>query len=166
MNADDHRAFSQWYGRTADPVLRKVAARVEDRALAREASAEAFARAYERWGRVRRLDAPEAWVVTVATNLCRRTWHRRRLEARALERLGPAMATVDAFDPVDDLHAAVDALPERMRTAVRLRYWNDLPEHEVARCMGVATGTASALLSQARRRLGDHLGDEGSDRHG
>ena len=163
----DDREFARWYGLAADPVLRRVAAKVGDRALAREASAEAFARAYERWGRVRGLDSPEAWVVTVATNLCRRSWRRRRLEARALARVGVAPVSVEPASPPDeDLLSAVDALPDRMRTAVHLRYWGDLPEREVARRMDIAPGTASALLSQARRRLGAGLPDHRSDDHG
>lgn len=163
--ASDDGSFADWYAETAGSVQRKVTAGVGDAALAREATAEAFARAYERWGRVRRLDAPDAWVVTVAMNLCRRSWRRRALEERALTRLGGLrqfdVAAGDTGD--DELRAAVDELPNRMRSAVNLRYWEDLPEHEVAARMDIAPGTASALLSQARRRLVQQVTDPRSD---
>ncbi len=157
---DRDYAFARWYAETAGPTTRRVAAAVGDAALAREATAEAFARAFERWSRVQRLDAPEAWVCTVAVNLCRRSWRRRALEARALSRAGSLRAepVAPSEPPDDELRQAVDDLPARMRAAVTLRYWEDLPEHEVARRMDVAPGTASALLSQARRRLGAHVG--------
>ncbi|MDP9343470.1 MAG: hypothetical protein M3Q23_15540 [Actinomycetota bacterium] len=40
-----------------------------DREEAADVAQEAFARAYERWGLVSRLDRPGAWVERVATNL-------------------------------------------------------------------------------------------------
>ena len=163
--ASDDGSFALWYAESAASVQRKVTAGVGDAALAREATAEAFARAYERWGRVRRLDAPDAWVVTVAVNLCRRSWRRRALEQRALARLGGLrqIDTTGVEIADDELLAAVDELPDRMRSAVNLRYWEDLPEREVASRMDVAPGTASALLSQARRRLVQQVTDPRSD---
>lgn len=155
---DDDDSFARWYAEAAGPALRRVAAAVGDARLAREATAEAFARAYERWPRIRRLDAPEAWVHTVAVNLCRRAWRRRGLERRAVERLEGLRAEVDDIPAADDeLRRAVDELPDRMRTAIELRYWGDLPEAEVARRMDVAPGTVAAMLHQARRRLRERV---------
>lgn len=164
-NGRDDRSFADWYAEAAGPVQRKVTAGVGDAGLAREATAEAFARAYERWGRVQKLDAPDAWVVTVAVNLCRRSWRRRALEERALARLGGLQLIAEpVVEPADEeLHEAVDGLPDRMRNAVSLRYWEDLPEREVASRMHIAPGTASALLSQARRRLVQQVTNPRSD---
>lgn len=154
--------FAGWYSSAADGVTRRVAAAVGDQLLAREAAAEAFARAYERWSRVAAMDSPEGWVYRVAVNLCRRSWRQRELESRALARLGPLLTggRVDGPDAMvhDDVYRAVRALPQRMRTAVRLRYWEDLTEREVAERMSVAPGTVSALLSTARARLRVSLG--------
>lgn len=144
--------FSAWYERVAPAVTRSVAGAVGDQLLAREATAEAFARAYERWSRVRRMELPEAWVRTVAINVCRRSWRQRALESRALARLAPAMVG-DGPMYHDDVYRAVRSLPDRMRQAIRLRYWEDLTEREVAERMGIAPGTAAALLSTARTRL-------------
>jgi RNA polymerase sigma factor (sigma-70 family) len=53
----------------------------------------------------------------------------------------------------DELWRALQRLPERQRAAVVLRYFEDLPEAQVAARLGVRPGTAKALLHQARRRL-------------
>jgi RNA polymerase sigma factor (sigma-70 family) len=170
MTPDDEWAgatdFAIWYAAAAPGLTHRVAAAVGDDLLAWEATAEAFARCYERWGRVARMASPEGWVYRVAINVCRRGWHQRRLECRALARLAPAVVGGDAGDGVlhDDVYRAVRALPARMRTAVRLRYWDDLPEREVAARMGVAVGTVSALLSTARTRLRRSLGRAGAVR--
>lgn len=151
--------FAAWYGASAAGVTRRVSAAVGDQLLGREATAEAFARAYERWPRVAAMESPEGWVYHVAVNLCRRSWRHRVLESRALARIVPAVIG-DAGEHRDDVYRAVRALPQRMRTAIRLRYWDDLTERQVAARMGVAPGTVSALLSTARARLRHALGTD------
>lgn len=152
--------FAAWYADTADGLTRRVTAAVGDPLLGREATAEAFARAYERWPAVSRMDSPEGWVFRVAVNVTRRGWRQRTLESRALARvLPPPSGWVTAPGEYhDDVYRAVRRLTRRQRTAVRLRYWDDLTENEVAARMGVAPGTVSALLSAARARLRGALG--------
>ena len=147
------RDFASWYAATAPGVTRSVSAAVGDPLLGREAAAEAYARAYERWGRVAAMESPEGWVHRVAVNLCRRSWRQRSLESRALARVLPAALGGEVGEHHDDVYRAVRALPDRMRTAVRLRYWDDRTERQVAERMGIAPGTVSALLSGARARL-------------
>lgn len=144
--------FAGWYAATAAAVTRGVSAVVGDPLLGREATAEAYARAYERWSRVAAMESPEGWVHRVAVNLCRRSWRQRTLESRALARVLPG-AVPGLGEHHDDVYRAVRALPRRMRTAVRLRYWDDLTERQIAERMGIAPGTVSALLSGARTRL-------------
>jgi RNA polymerase sigma factor (sigma-70 family) len=154
VDAATATGFARWYATTADGVTRRVAAAVGDPLLGREAAAEAYARAYERWSRVAAMDSPEGWVFQVAVNICRRGWRQRQLEDRALARLLPGMAgVVEGPQPADDLYRAVRKLPRRMRVALRLKYWEDLTESDVAARMGVSEGTASSLLSTARARL-------------
>jgi RNA polymerase sigma factor (sigma-70 family) len=151
--------FAHWYAGTADAVTRRVSAAVGDPLLGREATAEAYARAYERWSRVAVMDSPEGWVYRVAVNICRRGWRQRALENHALARLVPEMVgTVEQPVPHDDLYRAVRRLPRRMRLALRLRYWDDLTEAELAARLQIPPGTASSLLSAARARLRSSMG--------
>ena len=155
--------FARWYAGTAEAVTRRVSAAVGDPLLGREATAEAYARAYERWSRVAVMESPEGWVYRVAVNICRRDWRRRALENRALARLVPELlGTVEQPVPHDDLYRAVRRLPRRMRLAVRLRYWDDLTEAEIAVRLQIPPGTASSLLSAARARLRSTMGGAGS----
>jgi RNA polymerase sigma-70 factor (ECF subfamily) len=115
---------------------------------------EALTRAWARWGRVSRLDAPEAWTYHVAVNLARSRHRRKQAEQRALARVGedagtPVVETADALAVRD----AVSALPERMRAALVLRYFADLPVNEVAEILECAPGTVKSLTSQAIDRL-------------
>ena len=152
--------FREWYAAERDGVARTLVVIGGDPDLARDAVAEAFTRAYERWSRVSAMEAPTGWVYRVALNDLRRRLRRRRQEGVLNQRGGdprPANA-VPAADV--DLWRAVGELPLRQREAVVLRYVADLREREVATVMGISEGAASAALSAARRSLAARLTDD------
>lgn len=63
-----------------------------------------------------------------------------------------------------ELAAALGALPPRRRLFVFLRYFADLSYAEIADVCGVAEGTVSASLAQARALLAAELTKEGAAR--
>jgi RNA polymerase sigma-70 factor (ECF subfamily) len=128
-----------------------------DAEAARDAVAEAFGRAYERWPRVASLDSPGGWVYRVALNELRRRMRRRALESRVLRR--ERLASIPPSDIDPELWDAVAALPRRQREAIVLRYVGYLTERDVAGVLGISEGAASAALVAARRRLAEQLTD-------
>jgi RNA polymerase sigma-70 factor (ECF subfamily) len=155
--ADDATAeFSAWYQAENGRVRTVLAGACGDPALAEEATAEAFAKAFARWSTVRRSDSPTAWVYRVALNDVRSRLRRRRLERRWLARQ-VVTPHPPPEEPRTELWAAVRQLSPKARTAVVLRYVADLPEARVAEVMGVSRGTVASLLSRARTRLADLL---------
>ena len=50
---------------------------------------------------------------------------------------------------------ALDRLPERMRAAVMLRYFEDMTEPEIATALGVSLGTVKSTVSRAVAKLRD-----------
>lgn len=123
-------AFEPWYRAEHPRVLASMAVVVRDVEVARDITAEAFARALERWNRVGEMASPGGWTYQVALNLARRRVRRATLERRLLLRAAPSPVSVPA--PAIDVWEAVTALPPRMRTAVALRYLGGLTEAEVA----------------------------------
>ncbi len=155
--------FEEWHADVADQLTQRIAVSVGDPVLGRELAAEAFARAYDKWPRVAKMDSPSGWVYRTAVNLSRRAWRRRAIERRALAKLNSGLTDL-VLEPheewveigghhPEDLTDLIDQLPERMQTAIRLRYWDGLTEAEVAHHMNTSTGAASATLSSARRHL-------------
>ena len=128
-----------------------------DAEAARDAVAEAFSRAYERWPRVAAMESPNGWVYRVALNELRGRMRRRALESRLLRREPPRPISPPDIDP--GLWDAVAALPSRQREVIVLRYVGDLTERDVARVLGISEGAASAALVAARRRLAEQLTD-------
>lgn len=147
----DTSDFSDFYTTSFPRVVTAVRAFSGDSDLAREATQEAFARAYARWGRVREAAWPQAWVTTTAMNIVRRSHRRRPAPAK-----DPLPAEAPTSDRLDVL-SALRALPERQRQAVVLHYLMDLSVTAVADVMGVSDGAIKAHLHRARAALRDAL---------
>jgi RNA polymerase sigma factor (sigma-70 family) len=152
----DDDGFAAFYAAQHSGLVRALTVVAGDAEAATDAADEAFARALERWSRVRDMASPGGWTYRVALHALRRRQRRGALERTLLQRHRPPVtAPPDLGDP--DLWRAVRRLPERQRTAVALRYIADLPEARVAEAMGIAPGTVAATLHRARRRLEQDL---------
>ena len=144
--------FREFYEREYPTVLRATFLLARDRAAAEDATQEAFARALERWDRLRGHDWVGGWVMRTAMNCI------RRVRGRDARRSAPG-TDVDAPAPaVDvegrtDLWNAVGRLPRRQREATVLYYALDLPVDEVATVMGCSHGAVKAHLFKARAAL-------------
>lgn len=149
--------FEGWYRREHPRLLTAMVVVCGDLEVARDVTAEAFARALERWGRVGAMDNPAGWTYTVALNLARRRWRRRITEQSLTDDTVPAGMAFS--EERVDVWRAVASLPRQTRTAVVLRYLAGMTESEVASVMGVSVGTVSSSLSVARRRLAVLLAD-------
>ncbi|HEX6597484.1 MAG TPA: sigma factor-like helix-turn-helix DNA-binding protein, partial [Acidimicrobiales bacterium] len=140
MGIDSVDGFETWYRDEHPRVLAAMAVVARDTDVAKEVTAEAFARALERWDRVSTMDSPGGWTHRVALNLVRRRARRAAVERRLLPRLAPPPVVAVPAHAVEVWQAVTD-LPPRMRTAVALRYLGGLTEAEVADTMGIAPGT-------------------------
>ncbi len=153
------RAFAAWYEASAPEVSRQLAVAIKDDQLTFEAVADAYARAYERWPRVSKMENPNGWVYRTGLNSAKRVWRRRELERRAVERNEreqlPGIVLIDPEAPemADELSGAVADLPPQMQKIVRLKYWDGLKEREIAEQLGIAPGTVATTLHAARKKL-------------
>ncbi|NHC45331.1 sigma-70 family RNA polymerase sigma factor [Motilibacter aurantiacus] len=153
--------FDAFYAGTSRRVLGSVYAMTGSVAEAEDAVAEAYARAWQRWPRVRACDSPEAWVRTVASRLAVSSWRKSVNRWRAHAASRPVQEELPGLDPS---HVAlVDALrrlPEKQRRAVVLHHLVGLPVTEVAAEMGSPDGTVKAWLARGRTALAAHLADD------
>ncbi len=153
--------FEGWYRANYRRLADAVTVLLGDPDEGGEVVAEACARCLARWDGNRRPQDPTAWTFRVAVNAARRRGRRRRHERALLDRTRPT-ASIHLDEPAIELWRAVNALPARQREAIVLRYLGDLTEAQTAEAMGVASGTAAATLSAARRALAKALEPGGS----
>jgi RNA polymerase sigma-70 factor (sigma-E family) len=136
---------------------RRIAARlVGEGGEADDVAAEALARAYARWPKVRDLDYRDAWVMRVTANVALDVLRRahRPVPVPTGSAVDPAEAAVTRLA----LAQALRRLPRRQRDVVVLRYLADLSEADVAESLGVTAGTvkqhAHRAIDALRRSLG------------
>ena len=148
--------FAEFFQASWEPCLRAVVASTGSVQLAEDQVAEAFARAWLSWRKVRRHPAPRAWVVRTALNTGV-SWWRRHI--RELPLAGhDAAAPRDADDGLDaTLLTALRHLPDRQREVIALRVFLDLDYDAIAGYLGIAPATVRVHLSRAVATLRHEL---------
>jgi len=159
--------FDAFYRGTAPRLLRYAYGLTTDAAQAQDLVQEAYARAWQRWRRLRGYEDPEAWLRLVVSRLHTDWWRSARVRRTAVP---PAPAPVDPpGETVLLLVAALRTLPAAQRRALALHYLLDLSVAQIAAETGASEGTVKSWLHRGRAALAAQLDDSlvtgGSDAH-
>ena len=171
FSAGDESAFEALVNRYAKPVYNFALNFLGDSDEADEAAQMVFVQMYQSLPRAR-LDVPlKPWIYQIARNKCIDLWRKRttlslsaadppdsadEAEQTDWETPDPAPLLeelVERKDLQEILRAAINALPVKYRTAVTLRYVNELSFAEIARSMGVPENTAKTYFQRAKKLL-------------
>ena len=150
--------FEIFYRDTSRRLMRYAYGLTGDPGEAQDLVQEAYARAWQRWRRLRGYEDPEAWLRLIVNRLSADRWRRlgvRRLRAAA-ERPPPPVGP-----PSEDLVVlvrAMRALPANQRQALALHYLLDRSVAEIAIETGVPQGTVKSWLSRGRAALAAAVG--------
>ena len=128
-----------------------------DRDAADELAQEAFVRLYRS---VAKVENPGAFLRTTVVNLCHDHRRRRDTVRRYPQTPQPAMDPPGLPLSVDATWRAVQALPERRRDAVVLRYYADLSTDEIASVLNAKPATVRSLLHRGLASLKEVLTDD------
>ncbi|GGO06261.1 SigE family RNA polymerase sigma factor [Micromonospora parathelypteridis] len=140
------------------PLLRYAVMLTGDSHQAQDLVQETMVRVQLNWRRVARADSPERYVRRMLTNQYV-DWRRGSWVRRVLLRAEPD-PTLPA--PTDHAQSAVERdqiwswlsrLPRRQRAALVLRYYEDLPDVEIADILDCAVGTVRSSISRALATL-------------
>jgi RNA polymerase sigma factor (sigma-70 family) len=146
------------YGRDMQAVAYLI---IRDRAAAEDIVADSLLAALDHGRHLRDDDALRSWLLRIATNKALR--HRQRA-ARVVELDVVQGVAAETRGPAADesmaLWQAVRDLPPRMRAAVGLRYYLDLPVEQVAEVLEVSPNTIKTQLKSALAHLRTALADE------
>ncbi|MER7246109.1 SigE family RNA polymerase sigma factor [Kribbella sp. NPDC000426] len=126
-----------------------------------------FARAYRRWARIGALDHPEAYLRTMVVNEFL-GWRRllknsevplaEPVDQASREDIGSRLAQRDAA------WRLLAGLPRKQRTVLVLRYYEDLPDSEIAEVLGIAPVTVRTNAARALATLREALSAEEAQR--
>jgi RNA polymerase sigma-70 factor (sigma-E family) len=156
-----------------DGLCRLATLLLGDRAGAEEVVQEAFLRTFSGWWRIRQPDRAQWYLRTAVLNQCRSRLRRRGTEDRSnrtiyatdperqAESFG--VGSTGASDDALVVMKAVHALPPRQRETIILRYYEDLPEIDIAKLLSCSVGTVKSQLSKARASLHAALAPQSPD---
>jgi RNA polymerase sigma factor (sigma-70 family) len=135
-----------------------------DESVAEDIAHDAFLRAAGRFRHLREPEAFGAYLRRTVVNACRARARRARRERLFLQRAWRirGIEPDTSADDRDELLPLIKALPYRQRTALVLRYWDDLSEAQIADILRTSPRAVNALLSRAMGTL--RSGIEGSER--
>jgi RNA polymerase sigma-70 factor (sigma-E family) len=151
--------LAELYARHAGDALRLAYLLTGDAALAEDLVQDAFVRLAGRLLHLRDQEGFHAYLRQTIVNLARSHFRRRALERRFIERHAepPPVAPPDLSDR-DRTRQALMKLPIRQRTAVVLRYFEDLSEAQTAQLMRCGLAAVKSLVSRGTTSLRTTLG--------
>ncbi|MFI7449948.1 SigE family RNA polymerase sigma factor [Nonomuraea sp. NPDC049714] len=157
---EEFRAYVQARG----PALLRAAHQLTGHPLdAEDLLQNALTRTYLAWDRIQDRGALDGYVRRAMVNINISQWRRRKLEEYPSDELPEVVGVVETpFDTRCDmqerLELALQRLPERMRAAIVLRYYEDMTEPEIAHTLGISVGTVKSTVSRAMAKLRSELG--------
>lgn len=161
----DQAAVQALVARKLPRIMSLATRMLGDRVEAEDVAQEVFLRVWKQ-ARSWRPGAArfDTWMHRVALNLCYDRLRRRRetLTDTPPERADPAMGAEEglvAQETSQRVRRAIDALPERQRTAVILSHYQELSNPRAAELLGVSVEAVESLLARARRTLKIALAD-------
>ncbi|WP_245161118.1 SigE family RNA polymerase sigma factor [Blastococcus sp. CT_GayMR16] len=158
MRTEDSQSFTEFVSAEQAGLLRLAILLAGDRGHAEDLVQIALMKSYRHWARISRSGTPSAYVrrvlVTSHTSWRRRLSTTEQVMETLPERAGP-LGIPDAED--EELRRALRALPPRMRTALVLRFYEDLSEQRTADLMGCSASTVNTQTTRGLTRLRDAL---------
>jgi RNA polymerase sigma-70 factor (ECF subfamily) len=146
------------------PYIRRLAYSIlDDLHEADDAAQETFIAASRASESFRGQSSPKTWLASIAVNICRGRLRKRRIRQK-LQSVLEGLHLITGHEPGPEKAAlqneadlsvwqAVDALDEKHRLTVVLRYVHDMTTYEIAAVLGTSEGTVYSRLHYARQRL-------------
>jgi RNA polymerase sigma-70 factor (sigma-E family) len=153
--------FDAWVAVRGPALLRLAYTLTGNTADAEDVVQEALARALPRWGRISHVDDVDAYVRRMVVNAHTSWWRKFRRRESPVEQVRDSVATAPGGllpDQRAGLWAACQALPESQRTAIVLRYYEQLEYAEIAELTGVREGSVRARVSRGLATLRQSMG--------
>ncbi|WP_119726459.1 SigE family RNA polymerase sigma factor [Thermomonospora amylolytica] len=157
MNRAHDEEFHRYVAARGPALLRAAVQLTGDRGEAEDLLQAALVKTYLAWERINDRGSVDGYVRRAMVNTQISWWRRRKLEVYPTDVLPdrPVDDHTRRSEMHDALGRALDRLPRRQRVAVVLRYYEDMPEAEIAEVLGVSIGTVKSTVSRAVAKLRD-----------
>ena len=144
--------FASFVSTRSGPLLRLAVGLTGSRPAGEDLLQSALTRAYLSWSKVRAASDADAYVRRIVVNSHVSLLRRRRVREELRSELADVVGTTPSYgiDDRDALWTALARLGRRQRAIVVLRYYEDLPDAQIADLLSCRPAT---VRSQAMRAL-------------
>jgi RNA polymerase sigma-70 factor (sigma-E family) len=151
----DDPGFHDYVTARRPALLRTACLLTGNQADAEDLLQAVLAKTYLAWRRIEDFGSLDGYVRRAMVNTHISWWRQRRLEEYPTDDIPdqPVSDHAGESEMHDSLSRALRRLPERMRAAVVLRYYEDMSEAEIAGVLGVSLGTVKSTVSRAVAKL-------------
>src|SRR3954452_14891475 len=158
VRAEDDQSFTDFVSAQQSALLRLAILLAGDRGHAEDLVQIALMKCYRHWDRISRSGPPSAYVRRVLVT-SHTSWRRRLATTEQVMETLPDQADPFGIPDAEDeaLRHALRSLPPRMRTALVLRFYEDLSEQRTAELMGCSASTVNTQTARGLTRLRDAL---------
>lgn len=165
VKSGNRRAFSELVKRHQKGLLRLSLRFVKDLDTAEDVVQEAFIKAYEKLASFEGRASFKSWLFQIAVNNARNRLRDSRKNMMDIEHVHLAVGAEAESSLVHSavaglLQSEVDQLPDRQKTALILRVYEDLSFKEIAEIMGCPYDTAKANYRHALMKLRERFDDQ------
>ena len=132
-----------------------------DHHLAEDAAQEALAEACRQLAKLKKPERFGPWVAAICRNVAKDMLRELRRQKEPV----PDSPARECDCPDDDrkaaLNQALQQLPQHLREAIFLRFYNDLSYEQMARVLGASEQTIDGRLRRAKKRIAAYLARKG-----
>jgi RNA polymerase sigma-70 factor (sigma-E family) len=149
-------SFEEYVTTRGNALLRFAYVLTGDRYLAEDLVQEVLARIHRRWQRMAHVEQPDAYLRTAIVRQFL-SWRRRRASGETpTDRLPERRSTPDTavrHAARDEMWRLLASLPRKQRVVLVLRFYEDLPDPEIAEVLGCRPTTVRVHASRGLARL-------------
>ena len=156
----DEDAYAPLVDRYKEGLYRHCFKFVRDENEAEDIAHEDFIEAFIHLDRYNPRFRFSTWLYKIATNIALMRLRKRQdrlLYDNELDKVLNDLPNNETLALYQELHDAVDDLPDRYRTVVSMYYWQGKSYSEIARQMGTPVGSIKGWMSRAKKQLKEVL---------
>lgn len=159
--------FTGLYNKYARPVYNSICRLISHTAEAEDILQESFYHAFTDIHRLQNTASFGAWVNRIALN--RSITHLRRRKVFFSDAADIDIADEDGYDEevhelfdcrVEDVRKAIEQLPQGYRTILSLYLFEDIPQEEIGKMLGISHSTVRTQYHRAKKKVIQSLKDK------
>jgi RNA polymerase sigma-70 factor (sigma-E family) len=157
----DDESFVRFVSERGTALLRTASLLCGARSDAEDIMQTALEKAYRHWGKLSAEADPEPYVRRILVNLTVSRARRWRVLREVHMPSPPEMPSASETSTVELRGVLIEELKRlgpRQRAVLVLRYWEDMPEAEVAKVLGCSIGTVKSQAARGLARLRQRMG--------